>query len=556
MKKIVIVGGVAGGASCAARLRRLDEEAEIVILERGDYVSYANCGLPYHISNVIRPREMLLLHTPESLHAWFDVDVRVRSNVTAIDREAKTVTVTKTDTGETYEEAYDKLVLATGSSPLRPSIPGIESDRVETLWTIPDTDRIKAKVEDPALKTVAVIGGGFIGLEMVENLVEAGKRVALVEAQDQVMGPVDFEMAQILHGHLTDQGVDLHLGDGVASFQETVDGIEVVLQSGERLAVDMVILSIGVRPNSELAVQAGLEVNARGGIVTNKKMETSDPDIYAVGDVVQVDHFVTGEPTMVPLAGPANKQGRIAADQIAGLDATYTATQGTSVAKVFRYTVASTGLNEKQLQAAGKEKGKDYETVTIAQNSHAGYYPGAQQMILKLLFTADGSKILGAQGVGQEGVDKRIDVLATAQRLGASVTDLKDLELAYAPPYSSAKDPVNMLGFVAENLLEDRLTMTSWDVMEAHPDYTFLDVREDEERKAFSIPHAKAMPLGTVRDRLDELDKETPVVVFCAIGVRANNAARVLRQSGFKDVSIYPGGAGFYIQTHYDQDIF
>ncbi len=553
MGKVVIVGGVAGGASCAARLRRLDSQAQIVLLERGAYISYANCGLPYHVGDVIKSKQALLLQTPEAMRAKFAVDVRVQNEVVSIDRDNKTLTVRKTETGETYPESYDTLVLATGSSPLRPGIPGIDSPRIETLWTVPDTLRIREIVREKGVKSAAVIGGGFIGLEMAENLRHAGLSVALVEMLDQVMAPLDFEMAQLLHENMTANGVELHLGDGVSSFADDGKAVTITLKSGRTVTAELVILAIGVRPNSELAKAAGLNVNARGGVVVDDHLRTSDPAIYAVGDVIEVEDFVFRDRTMIPLAGPANKQGRIAANNIAGGDDAYRGTQGTAVAKVFDLTAASTGANEKTLARRGLQKGRDYETLTITQNSHAGYYPGAAPLNLKLLFSLDGKKIFGAQIVGRDGVDKRIDTIAVTQRLGGGVADLQELELAYAPPYSSAKDPVNMAGFVAGNILAGLVRIAPWDVTEREPDALLLDVREDAELLAFSLPGAAHIPLGQLRGRCGELDKTRPVVVFCAIGVRAYNGARILMQNGFADVRIYPGGVRFYQSTHYTQ---
>lgn len=553
MKKVVIIGGVAGGASCAARLRRLDETAQIVLLERGEYISYANCGLPYHVGDVIKARASLLLQTPEAMKSKFRVDVRVQNEVLSIDRANKTVLVKRVETGETYTEPYDTLVISTGSSPLRPPIPGIDSSRVQTLWTIPDTDRIRALVRDQGVKSAAVIGGGFIGLEMAENLKHAGIEVNLIEALDQVMSPIDFEMAQLLHESLEQNGVRLHLGDGVESFTDVAGGVEIKLKSGKTVSAELVILSIGVRPNSQLAKEAGLNLNARGGVVVNDHMVTSDPSIYAVGDVVEVEDFISKDSTMIPLAGPANKQGRIAADNIAGLNASYNGTQGSSIAKVFDLAVASTGENEKTLVKRGLVKGKDFESIIITQNNHSSYYPGAVPMTLKLIFTTDGKKILGAQIVGKDGVDKRIDAIGVATRLGASVTELKELEFAYAPPYSSAKDPVNMLGFVAENVLGGLVRFAPWDIGETNKDAVLLDVREDAELMAFAIPGAKHIPLGQLRNRLDELDKSKLIVTFCAIGVRSYNAARILSQNGFTNVMLYPGGTRFYQSTHYKE---
>lgn len=450
-KKTVIIGGVAGGATTAARLRRKDESMEIVLLERGEYISYANCGLPYHVGDVIKNRESLLLQTPEAMKKKFNIDVRVQNEAVKINPEDQTVTIKDLKKGIEYEESYDYLVIATGSSPVVPPIPGIDGPDIYTLWTVPDTDRIKKVIEIKKPKTAAVIGGGFIGLEMAENLNRAGLQVSIVEMQDQVMAPLDFEMAQLLHENIEMNGVSLLLGDGVASFEHKDGKTLITLNSGKELQTDMVLLSIGVRPNSELAGEAGLKLNGRGGILVDEMLRTSEENIYAVGDVIEVENYVLEEPAMIPLAGPANKQGRICADNIAGGQKKYKGTLGTSVAQVFDLTAAAAGVNEKTLIRKGKVRGKDYETVLINQKSHAGYYPGAVPVTLKLLFDLDGN-ILGAQAVGQEGVDKRIDVLAGAMRSGNTIYDLEELELAYAPPYSSAKDPVNMLGFTAENV--------------------------------------------------------------------------------------------------------
>ena len=555
MGKTVIIGGVAGGASCAARLRRLDGEREIIILERGKYISYANCGLPYHVGGVIRNRSSLLLMTPELMHDRFNIDVRVENEVTAINRTEKNITVKNLATGEIYTESYDDLVIATGSSPLRPAIEGIHSDKIRTLWTVPDTDEIRSMVQGGKIKTATIIGGGFIGLEMAENLHHAGIQVNLVEAAEQVMAPLDFEMAQLLHEHLRQSDIKLYLADGVTAFEDNVNGITVKLKSGKNISADMVILSIGVRPNSELARNAGLKLNARGGIIVDASMRTSDEHIYAVGDVVEVEDFVSKERTMVPLAGPANKQGRIAADVLAGRKATYTGTQGSSVAKVFDLTAASTGTNEKTLIKQGLQKHKDYETLIITQNSHAGYYPGATPLTMKLIFETDSGKILGAQIIGREGVDKRIDTIGVALRFGATTDDLKHLEFAYAPPYSSAKDPVNMAGFVAENIRTGLVSIAEVNETEEE-NVILLDVREEAETIAYSIPGAINIPLGRLRKNLSKLDRNTKVIVFCAVGVRAYNGARILAQNGFQNVKIYPGGVRFYAANHPTEEDF
>ena len=547
MGKTLIIGGVAAGAGCAARLRRLDENAQIILLERGRYISYANCGLPYHVGDVIKARESLLVTPVEIMRGRYNVDVRTLNEALSIDRNNKTVLIKDHETGEEYSESYDKLVIATGSSPLRPRIPGIDSPRILTLWTVPDTDHIRSMIRGQGAKSAVVVGGGFIGLEMAENLHHAGLSVSIVEATDQVMAPVDPEMAEILHNNIRSNGVGLHLADGVASFEDKGASVDVKLNSGTVLNADIVILSIGVRPNSRIAKEAGLELNARGGIVVNDHMQTADPDIYAAGDVVEVEDFIFGNRTMVPLAGPANKQARIVADNICGIPSTYKGTQGSSVAQVFDMTAASTGANEKTLIRRGMVRDKDYKSIIISQNSHAGYYPGAVPIFIKLLFSADGAKIYGAQIIGQDGVDKRIDTIGTAIRLGAGVVALKDLELAYAPPFNSAKDPVNMAGFTAENVLSGIIKICDYKIPE---DAVILDIREEAEVVAFEIPGAVSIPLGELRARYGELDPAAKYVVFCAAGVRAYNGARILMQHGFADVSVYPGGTKFYRILH------
>ena len=543
MSKTLIIGGVAAGAGCAARLRRLDENAQIVLLERGGFISYANCGLPYHVGDVIKARESLLVTPVEVMRGRYNVDVRICNEALSIDRNKKTVLVKNHITGEEYIESYDKLVIATGSSPLRPRIPGIDSPRILTLWTVPDTDHIRELIRGLGTKSAVVVGGGFIGLEMAENLHHAGLSVSIVEATDQVMAPVDPEMAEILHNNIRSNGVGLYLADGVASFEDKGASVDVKLSSGTVLSADIVILSIGVRPNSQIAKDAGLELNARGGIIVNDHMQTADPDIYAAGDVVEVEDFIFGDRTMVPLAGPANKQARIVADNICGIPSTYKGTQGSSVAQVFDMAAASTGANEKTLIRRGLVRGKDYTSILINQNSHAGYYPGAVPIYLKLLFSIDGGKIYGAQIIGQDGVDKRIDTIGTAIRLGAGVAALKDLELAYAPPFNSAKDPVNMAGFTAENVLRGLVKFSDWKIPE---DAVILDIREEPEVAEYAFPGAVCIPLGQLRSRLDELDRGTHYVVMCAGGVRAYNAARILTQNGFGNVEVYPAGSKFY----------
>ncbi|WP_312647338.1 FAD-dependent oxidoreductase [Aminipila sp.] len=575
-KKVVIIGGVAGGATTAARLRRLDENIEIIIMEKGEYISYANCGLPYYIGDVIKEREALLLQTPQVMKQRFNIDVRTGNEVTSINKEEKTITVRRISDGSEYVEGYDNLVISTGSTPIVPPIEGINGEGIFTLWNIPDTDKIKSYITEKKPTTAAVIGGGFIGLEMAENLREAGCKVSIIEMQDQVMAPVDFEMAQLVHENIRMNGVELILSDGVKKFESitSAQGVnprktKITLSSGKTLDVDMIILSIGIKPNSSLAKQAGLELNQRGGILVNEYLKTSDKNIYAVGDVIEVTEFIEKGKTMIPLAGPANKQARICAGNIAAefgvLDAkthgTYEGTQGTSVAKVFDFTVAATGLNEKTLIRMGKKVDVDYFVAIINQKSHAGYYPGAAPITLKMLFSPEG-KIFGAQIVGVEGVDKRIDVIATAIRLGAGVIDLQKLELAYAPPYSSAKDPVNMLGFVAENILNGITQFIPWNGLENReelakqrgvPAVTVLDVTEDFERMAFAVEDSVHIPFGQVRDKMNELNKENLIVTFCAIGVRSYNVARILMNAGFKHVAVYPAGTGFYKSSFHDK---
>lgn len=559
-KKTVIIGGVAGGATAAARLRRLDETREILILEKGDYISFANCGLPYYIGGVISSRDALLLQTPAGMKKKYNIDVKTSNEATRIFPERNAVQVKDLKTGEIREEAYDDLVIATGSSPLKPGIPGIEADNIFTLWNIPDTDRIKNFLTEHSPRSAAVIGGGFIGLEMAENLRAAGLEVTVIEMQNQVMAPLDPEMAALLHETIQKNGVRLILGNGVSRFDPADSGTRITLTDGTRLDVDFSILSIGIRPNSALAAEAGLELNARGGIMVGPYLQTSVPNIYAVGDVIEVTDFVSGEKTMIPLAGPANKQARICADNIAGAHRTYEGTLGTSVARVFDLSAASVGMNEKSLKARGKKKGTDYDTVLINQKSHAGYYPGAVPLTIKLIFNREG-KIFGAQAVGKEGADKRIDTISVVMRLNGTVGDLTKLELSYAPPFSSAKDPVNMAGFTAENVckgLASFLSIAELEEMTGDPgkksSVTVLDVTEDAERKAYSIPESYHIPLGELRSRFAELPKENLIVTCCAVGVRAYNAARILMQNGFERVKILEGGITHYKSCHYQPE--
>lgn len=543
--KIVVIGGVAGGATAIARLRRLNEQAEIILLERGKYVSFANCGLPYYVGGVIEQRDSLLVTTAQDIRMKYDVDVRVQNEVTKILPEAKKMLVTNHETGEDYELDYDKLLISTGSHPFVPSAEGVDNDNVFTLWNIPDVDAITAHIDKRKPKRATVIGAGFIGLEMAENLVELGIDTTVIEMADQVMPPLDKDMARLVENHMTAKGVKLMLGEGFESIEN--QGTSVKLKSGKSVDTDLVILSIGVRPNSELAKDAGLALTERGHIQVSETMETSDPNIFAIGDVIGVKEYITGEPTAIPLAGPANKQGREVAQNILGLEpSTYDGTMGTSVAKIFDLTVASTGLSEKTLERSGKKYKEDYFVSIIHPMSHAGYYPDAGPMTIKLIFSVD-RKVLGAQIVGYDGVDKRIDTIATTIHFRGTVDDLSKLELAYAPPYSSAKDPVNFAGFTARNILDGLAKPVLYREYKANPDkYTLLDVREEMEVIAGMMPQAVHIPLTELRDRLNELDKDKTYLAYCAVGIRGYIAERILRAHGF-NVEYLVGGYRTYM---------
>ena len=537
--KTIIIGGVAGGATAAARLRRLDEKAEIIVLERGEYVSFANCGLPYYIGGVITDREDLTLQTPESFKARFNIDVRVLNEAAKINPDTKTVTVKNLRTGETYEETYDNLILSMGAEPIRPNLEGADSSNVFTLRNIPDTLRIKRFIDTAKPRSAVVIGGGYIGVEMAENLVEAGLKVAIVELADHLIAPLDFDMAADVHRYIKSKGIDLHLNNGV----KAIHGNTVVLQNGE-IAADMIIMSVGVRPETAIAKDAGIELNQRGSIVVNNKMQTNLPNIYAVGDGVEVEDFITKKPAFIPLAGPANKQGRIAADHIAGYESVYTGTQGSAVLKLFDMTVATTGLNEKAAMAAGI----DYDKTYTYSASHATYYPGAAQMSIKALWDKKTLKMIGAQIVGFDGVDKRMDVLATAIRFGAKITDLTTLELCYAPPFGSAKDPVNMLGFVAENIVSGKLKQFFWHDVEKLPrdgSVFLLDTRTPFEVMQGKIDGFVNVPLDELRGRLGEIPKDRPIYVHCHSGLRSYLACRILTGNGY-DCYNLAGGFRLY----------
>lgn len=536
----LIIGGVAGGATVAARLRRMDEKANIILFERGKYVSYANCGLPYYIGDTINNREKLFVQTAKGFTDRFRIDIRTEQEVTAIRPDKKEVEIKNLSTGETYTETYDKLVLSPGAEPLRPGIEGIGSKKIFTLRNVPDTDTIKNYVNTENPKRAIVVGGGFIGLEMAENLHDLGIQVDVVEMANQVMAPLDFSMAAIVHRQLTDKGVGLHLEDGVSRFEEKDGGVTVHLRSGKQIATDMVLLSIGVRPETKLAKDAGLAIGERGGIAVNDYMQTSDADIYALGDAVEVRHLVTGQPALIPLAGPANKQGRIVADNIVfGNKEKYPGSIGTSIAKVFDLTVATAGANAKLLQ----RNNIPYISSYTHGASHAGYYPGAVPLSIKILFAPENGKLLGAQIVGFNGVDKRIEMLAQVIQRGGTVHDLTELEHAYAPPYSSAKDPVNMAGFVAENILNKKSRIIQWrELAELPADTIRIDVRTHDEYKLGTIPGFINIPVDELREHLDELPKEKPIVVTCAVGLRGYLAYRILVQNGFKHVRNLSGG--------------
>ena len=536
----LIIGGVAGGATVAARLRRMDEKANIILFERGKYVSYANCGLPYYIGDTINNREKLFVQTAKGFTDRFRIDIRTEQEVTAIRPDKKEVEIKNLSTGETYTETYDKLVLSPGAEPLRPGIEGIGSKKIFTLRNVPDTDTIKNYVNTENPKRAIVVGGGFIGLEMAENLHDLGIQVDVVEMANQVMAPLDFSMAAIVHRQLTDKGVGLHLEDGVSRFEEKDGGGTVHLRSGKQIATDMVLLSIGVRPETKLAKDAGLAIGERGGIAVNDYMQTSDADIYALGDAVEVRHLVTGQPALIPLAGPANKQGRIVADNIVfGNKKKYPGSIGTSIAKVFDLTVAAAGANAKLLQ----QNNIPYISSYTHGASHAGYYPGAVPLSIKILFAPENGKLLGAQIVGFNGVDKRIEMLAQVIQRGGTVHDLAELEHAYAPPYSSAKDPVNMAGFVAENILNKKSRIIQWrELAELPADTIRIDVRTHDEYKLGTIPGFINIPVDELREHLDELPKEKPIVVTCAVGLRGYLAYRILVQNGFKHVRNLSGG--------------
>lgn len=543
-KKVVIVGGVAGGASAAARLRRLDENAEIVMFEKGEFISFANCGLPYYVSGEIKEQSALTLQTPKSFNARFNVDVRILSEVIAINPDEKKVTVKKVVDGTTYEESYDELVLSMGADPIKPNIKGIESNKVFTIRNIPDTLRLKEYVDYKKPERAVVVGGGFIGLEIAENIKAVGVDVTIVEMSNQVIAPIDYDMAAEVHCHLRSKGVKLMLNSALEEIEEKGNALEVTI-SGKKVETDMVVMAIGVKPESKMAVEAGIEVNSRGAIKVDSHMRTNIKNIYAIGDVIEITNFITKEKSYVPLAGPANKQGRIVADNICGLGTVYTGTQGSSVMKVFDITVASTGLNEKE----AKRQGLDYGKVYTYSANHATYYPGATMMAIKTIYEKKTGKILGAQIIGRDGVDKRCDVYAVAIRANMTAYDLTNLELCYAPPYGSAKDPVNMAGYVIENTLTGKVEHICWDDLEAakaDENGMLLDVRtEAEVANGGIIDGFINIPVDSLRARISELDKSKTIYITCQIGLRGYIAARILSQLGYKCKN-FGGGYRFY----------
>lgn len=540
MKKIVIVGGVAGGASCAARARRLDENAKIVLFEKGPNISFANCGLPYHIGGVIDDRDELLLQTPESFFKRFNVEVRVESEVIRIDREKKIVSVKHAD--EVYEEAYDVLVLSPGSSPIKPNIPGIEDEKVVQLWNMDDMDGMIAMLGSGEVKRAAIVGGGFIGLEVAENLCGLGIKVVLIDVQDQVMPNLDLDIAALVHKELKNNGIELKLSQKVEAIE---DGA--IKTDKELIRADLIVMAVGVRPNTELAADCGLELGISGAISVDDELRTSDHAIYAVGDAVEVSNYISGRKVRIPLAGPANKMGRMAADNINAMGRKYSGTLGSSIAKVFELAAASAGLNEKQLKSAGAKLHEDYFATVIHPLSHAGYYPGASTITVKLLFDANG-KILGAQAAGYENVDKCMDILAAAMYFGGTVYDLAELELCYAPPFSSAKSPVNMAGYSAANILNGQVkNILCSELADIDKETVLLDVRTQPECESGIIPGAICIPVDELRERMKELDKSKEYVIYCAVGIRGYIACRILMQNGFENVRNLSGGYRSYL---------
>jgi NADPH-dependent 2,4-dienoyl-CoA reductase/sulfur reductase-like enzyme/rhodanese-related sulfurtransferase len=537
-RRVLIIGGVAGGASCAARLRRLDETAEIVMFDRGPYVSFANCGLPYYVGNVISDERKLLVASREMFHERFNIEVHTEAEVAAIDRKSRTVTVRDVRSGNTRTERYDALVLSPGAAPIRPALPGVDLPGVFAVRSIPDSRRIRSWILDRSAKTAVVVGGGFIGLEMVENLIHRELSVTILEKLPQVMPPLDPEMAVPLMEHLAAKGVELHLGDGLACIEKRDDGgLVVVAESGARLSADLVILAIGVRPENALARDAGLQIGPRGGIIVDAQMRTSDPNIWAVGDAIEVHDVLTGQETVLPLAGPANREGRVAAESIAGRPTNFRGVQATSVVGVLGLTVASTGASEKGLRRAGVTS---FQKVYLHPGHHAGYYPGARPIHLKLLFSVPDGRILGAQAVGLEGVEKRIDVIATAIQFNGTVNDLAEAELSYAPQFGAAKDPVNLAGMIARNVLNEDMPLADWQELD-HTPALLLDVREPQEFAHGHIPNATNLPLSQMRHRFAELPKDRDIWTCCGVGQRSYYVTRFLTQHGYRTLNLSGG---------------
>ncbi|MBA7512360.1 Coenzyme A disulfide reductase [subsurface metagenome] len=550
--KVVIIGGVAGGASAAARLRRLDENAEIIVLERGEYISFANCGLPYYIGEVIKNKEKLVVQTPEKMKKRFNIDVRTFHEVVDIDSNQKQITIHDIKNDENYKESYDKLILAPGAAPIKPPVKGFDALNVFTLRDIPNTLAIKNFVDEHNPKSAVVVGAGFIGMELVENLHRRGIAITIVELAKQVLAPLDSEMASLIHQHLKEKKVEFYLNDEVKEVEHQEEFSLVKLGSGREIKTDMVLIGIGVRPEVTLAKGAGLEIGERGGIKVDRSLKTSNPDVYAVGDAIEVIDYINENPTLIPLAGPANKQGRIAANNICGIAEEYEGTQGTSILKVFDMAVATTGNNEKLL----KRFDIPYEKSFTHSSAHSEYYPGAHEISMKLLFSPDNGRVLGAQIVGYEGVDKRIDVLATAIRAGMTVYELEKLELAYAPPYSSAKDPVNMAGYVASNILKGDHAIIHWDKLEKidKKKTILLDVRHPYEFKRGTIEGAINIPVDELRNRINEIPKDKNVIIFCKQGLRGYIAYKIMKQKGFKNIKNLSGGYLTYFPAVQKQD--
>lgn len=551
--KVIIIGGVAGGASAAARIRRLDETAQIIVLERSNYVSYANCGLPYFIGGVIREQAELTLQTPQSFWERFHIDVRVRNEAVDIDVKSKTVAIRRLDTGEIYHEQYDKLLLSPGAKPVVPHLPGVTSDRIFSLRTVEDTLRIRKFIEEYKPATAVLVGGGFIGLEMAENLTAMGISVTVIQRSNQLFAPMDADMASFIHAQMRSHGVKLELEKTVTGFSSKGGKPVTMIKDSEPISSDMVLLGVGVEPDTVLAEKAGLALGIRGAVAVNEYMETSVPDIYAVGDAVEVSHFVTGKKSLISLAGPANKQGRIAADNICGGNSMFKGTQGSSVIKIFEMTGAVTGINEKTAEAAGIV----YDKVVLSPVSHAAYYPGGQTMYMKVLYEKETLRLLGAQIAGYEGVDKRIDVIAAAIRMGMTADKLAELELAYAPPYSSAKDPVNMAGFMIENLETEKVAQFHWNEVEklkCDGSMTLIDVRTAEEFDSGHIKGFFNIPVDELREHIEEFDIKKPVYVVCQSGLRSYIACCILSQYGFECYNL-SGGYGFYSAVMHEKQM-